>query len=251
MNLPSHDLGKAKRKITPESARGHVLVVEDEQDLQDLLKFNLEREGYRVSSALSGEKALLLARSDMPDLVILDLMLPGMDGLEVCRGLKADPAIAAVPILMLTAKSEEVDVVTGLELGADDYLTKPFSPRVLMARIRAVLRRHRQQENSENTAGKEAAVQVRDLVIRPDRHEVTIAGKPVELTATEFRMLQLLASRPGRVFTRQQIIDEVHGKFSAVTDRSVDVQIVMLRRKMGETGQDIQTVRGVGYRYRD
>ncbi|MEX0776784.1 MAG: response regulator transcription factor [Phycisphaeraceae bacterium] len=241
---------KAKRKVTPDTGRGHLLVVEDEQDLQDLVRYNLERNGYRVSAVDSGEKALKLVRAEIPELIVLDLMLPGMDGLEFCRMVKADPALATIPIIMLTAKSEEADVVTGLELGADDYVTKPFSPRVLLARVKAVMRRGGGEPLTEAAAANED-IRIRELRIRPDRHEVTVEDEPVELTATEFRLLRLLAARPGRVFTRQQIIEAIHGKFAAVTDRSVDVQVVALRRKLGTAGADIQTVRGVGYRYRE
>ncbi len=259
MNDSPVDVQKAKRKpVSPSAAgdgsgnsrgRAHLLVVEDEQDLLELLKYNLEREGYRVTPAESGEKALRAARTEAPDLVVLDIMLPGMDGLEVCRGLKAAEDTAHVPIVMLTAKTEEADVVTGLEMGADDYITKPFSPRVLLARVKAVLRRKGLE--SSDPGLPEESIQIRDLSIRPDRHEVTVGGEPVELTATEFRLLSLMAGKPGRVFTRQQIIESIHGKYAAVTDRSVDVQIVMLRRKLGTIGDDIQTVRGVGYRFKE
>lgn len=254
------DTQKAKRKpltsvvegdlaVVPRE-RAHLLVVEDEQDLLELLKYNLEREGYRVTAAESGEKALRAAKTEVPDLVVLDIMLPGMDGLEVCRGLKNDTQTVHVPIVMLTAKTEEADVVTGLEMGADDYITKPFSPRVLLARVKAVLRR-KGLDTGESTAISEESIQIRDLSVKPDRHEVTVGGGLIDLTATEFRLLTLLASRPGRVFTRQQIIESIHGKYAAVTDRSVDVQIVMLRRKLAQRGDDIQTVRGVGYRFKE
>lgn len=229
--------------------RARLLVVEDEQDLLEVLRFNLEREGYLVATADSGEKALRAIRQDPPDLVVLDIMLPGMDGLEVCRAVKSEAQTHRIPIIMVTAKSEEADVVAGLELGADDYITKPFSPRVLLARLKSVLRR-RGAEEVQGTS-QEPTIKVNDLVIRPDRHEVTVADHSVELTATEFRLLTLLASRPGRVFTRQQIIEAIHGKYAAVTDRSVDVQVVMLRRKLGARGEDIQTVRGVGYRFKE
>ena len=242
---------KAHRKIAAPPARASLLVVEDEQDLQDLLRYNLEREGFRVACAGSGKTALQMVRTQSPDLVILDLMLPDVDGLEICRTIRADPVTARIPILMLTAKNEEADVVTGLEMGADDYLTKPFSPRVLLARVKAVLRRRQEQGTGNEVAATEPEIQLADLTISPERHEVVVAGQTVELTATEFRLLYLLASRPGRVFVRQQIIDEMHGQFAAVTERSVDVQVVMLRRKLGARGESIQTVRGVGYRFKD
>ncbi len=244
---PAH--AKARKKSDPPPSRARLVVVEDEQDLQDLMRYHLEREGYAVTSALSGDRALKIIRAEPPDLIVLDLMLPGMDGLEVCRALKADAATAGIPIVMVTAKSEEADIVTGLELGADDYVAKPFSPRVLLARVRAVLRRR--SAGGDAAEPDDADITIRNLVIRPERHEVLVQGRPVDLTATEFRLLQLLASKPGRVFPRQQIIETIHGKFAAVTDRSVDVQVVMLRRKLEEAGQDIQTVRGVGYRFRE
>jgi two-component system phosphate regulon response regulator PhoB len=242
---------KARRK-DPQArgTRGHLLVVEDEQDLQELLRYNLTKEGFRVSAATTGEQALRAVEVDPPDLILLDLMLPGMDGLEVFRTLRARPQSASIPVVILTAKSEETDVVTGLEVGADDYIVKPFSQRVLLARLKAVLRRHRNASPAE-TPDDNATITIHNLTIRPERHEVLVGNQPVELTVTEFRLLHLLAGRPGRVFPRQQIIDAIHGKFSAVTDRSVDVQVVMLRRKLQDAGQDIQTVRGVGYRFRE
>ncbi|MEM1027413.1 MAG: response regulator [Planctomycetota bacterium] len=223
-----------------------VLLVEDERDLLELLKYNLDREGYDVLTAETGEDGLKLVRSQPPDLILLDLMLPSMDGLEVCRSLKARAETADIPVIMLTAKGEESDIVQGLELGADDYITKPFSPRILMARIKAVLRRA-DADSQDRRVVESAGVRV-DL----ERHEVTAEGDPVELTATEFKLLTLLVSRPARVFTRQQIIDSLHEGFAAVTDRSVDVQVVALRRKLGPaSGKRIETVRGVGYRFKD
>ncbi len=241
---------KAKRREPTPSGRASILVVEDERDLQDLLQYNLARDGFVVSCASSAEEAQRLMGRDLPDLIILDLMLPGMDGLEFCRRLKGDTATARVPVVMLTAKGEEADIVTGLELGADDYVPKPFSPRVLMARVKAVLRRGI-AEGEETQAGDGKVVRVRDLVIDPARHEVSVNDEKVDLTATEFKLLSLLASRPGRVFTRQQIIESIHGRYAAVTDRSVDVQVVTLRRKLGERGSDVETVRGVGYRFKE
>jgi len=186
----------------------------------------------------------------VPDLIVLDLMLPGIDGLEVCRTLKGDPHCAYIPIVMLTAKSEEADIVAGLELGADDYITKPFSPRVLISRLRAVLRRH-QHAQERHTDEAESVMILDDLAIDPNRHEVRLGDRIIDLTVTEFKLLLLLARRAGRVFTRQQIIESLHGHLTAVTDRSVDVQVVALRRKLGERGQDIETVRGIGYRFRE
>jgi two-component system phosphate regulon response regulator PhoB len=229
--------------------RETVLVVDDEEDILELVKYNLEKEGYSVVGVTSGEDALAAARIKVPDVLVLDLMLPGVDGLEVCRRLKGDLTTRQIPI-MLTAKGSEADIVTGLELGAADYVTKPFSPRVLTARLKAVLRR------DSETAEEDAAVRMKDLVIYPGRHQVLARDAPVQLTATEFRILIFLARRPGWVFTRQQIVDAAQGddvyvtdRF--VTDRSVDVHIVSLRRKLGPCGAYIETVRGVGYRLRD
>ena len=231
-------------------ARESVLVVDDERDILELVKYNLDKEGYQVTVVATGEDALAATRTKMPDIVILDLMLPGVDGLEVCRRLKADPKTRSIPIVMLTAKGDEADVVTGLELGASDYVTKPFSPRVLTARIKAVLRR------GDEADGDDATLRVNDLTIHVGRHQVIVDGASVELTATEFRILVYLARRPGWVFTRQQIVDAAQGddvfvNDRFVTDRSVDVHIVSLRRKLGTCGAYIETVRGVGYRLRD
>jgi two-component system phosphate regulon response regulator PhoB len=226
--------------------RERILVVEDEEEIQELLRYNLAKEEYQVSLAGTGEEALASARGHPPDLVLLDLMLPGVDGLEVCRRLRADPATREVPIVMLTAKGEEVDIVTGLELGADDYITKPFSPRVVIARVRAVLRRRATQP-----VGESAVVRIHNLVIHPGRHEVLVDSEPVTLTSTEFRVLHVLARRPGWVFTRLQISEAVHGTDYPVTDRSVDVQIAALRKKLGTAERYIETVRGVGYRLKE
>jgi two-component system phosphate regulon response regulator PhoB len=223
-----------------------ILVVDDEEDILELVSYNLSRNGYDVQCVDTGEKALERVRKDHPDVIVLDLMLPGVDGLDVCRILKNDRATAHIPIIMLTAKGEEADVVTGLELGADDYMTKPFSPRVLLARLRAVLRR-----GSEAIDDDQAILRAHDVVINPGRHEVTVAGKPVDLTYTEFRLLHFLARRPGWVFTRNQIIDAVRGSDYPVTDRSVDVQVAGLRKKLGDRGAYIETVRGVGYRFKE
>lgn len=223
-----------------------ILVVEDEEDILELVSYHLNREGYKVKQAMTGEEALQKVRTEAPDLVVLDLMLPELDGLEVCKRVKSDEATADIPIVMLTAKGEEADIVAGLELGADDYITKPFSPRVMIARVRAVLRRHQQAEPQDSEV-----LEVHDIVIHPGRHEVLVGGEPVDLTYTEFKILNYLARRPGWVFTRYQIVDAVHGQDHAVTDRSVDVQIVGLRKKLGHAGKYIETVRGVGYRFRE
>ena len=217
-----------------------VLVVEDEEDIRELVSYNLLKEGYQVAGVASGEDALAAIEAKPPDLVLLDLMLPGLDGLSVCRKLKANPLTDAIPIVMLTAKGEEVDIVTGLNMGADDYVTKPFSPKVLLARVQAVLRRaavpRTGAEEYEDDEESEV-VEIRDLVIHPGRHEVAVRGTPVDLTATEFKLLRFLAERPGWVFTRQQILDGVHGDNYATTDRAVDVQVVGLRRKLGAAGR--------------
>jgi two-component system alkaline phosphatase synthesis response regulator PhoP len=226
-------------------ARENILVVDDEEDVLELVRYNLDKNGYSVLTASSGEDAITLARSKRPDLVVLDLMLPGIDGLEVCKKLKADSKTDHIPVVMLTAKGEETDVVTGLELGADDYVTKPFSPKVLVARIKRILYR---------TAAKNldrATVKVHELTIDPGRHEVLAGKKSVDLTFTQFNILYTLARRPGFVFTRYQIVDAVHGDDYLVTDRAVDVQMVSLRKKLGSFGRYIETVRGVGYRFRD
>jgi two-component system, OmpR family, alkaline phosphatase synthesis response regulator PhoP len=222
-----------------------ILVVDDEEDILELVRYNLSKERYRVSVALSGEVALQKAREERPDLILLDLMLPGLDGLTVCRELKRDPLTSSTPIVMLTAKGEEADIVVGLELGADDYIVKPFSPRVLQARIKAVLRR-RDHDDAED-----ASINIHDLSIHPARHEVLLEGVPITLTTTEFRILHFLARRPGWVFSRDKIINAVKGEDYAVTDRSVDVQIVGLRKKLGPAGECIQTVRGVGYKFKE
>jgi two-component system alkaline phosphatase synthesis response regulator PhoP len=227
-------------------ANEHILVVDDEEDILELVRYNLQREGYRVLCSKSGEEALDLARSEQPDLIVLDLMLPGMDGLEVTKALKSGDQTKDIPIVMLTAKGEEPDIVAGLELGADDYVTKPFSPRILAARVRAVLRR-KLKELPEDAS----VFRIQDLVIHPGRHEVLSKGKTVQLTFTEFGILHYLAKRPGWVFTRSQIVDAVKGDDYPVTDRSVDVQIVGLRKKLGSAGKYIETVRGVGYRFKE
>jgi two-component system phosphate regulon response regulator PhoB len=227
-------------------SRERILVVDDEEDLLELVNYNLGREGFRVECVSSGEAALAAARRSLPDLIVLDLLLPSVDGLEVCRLLKNDPKTKHIPIIMLTAKGEESDMVSGLELGADDYMTKPFSPRVLLARIKAILRR-----KAKDTSGEDTAIHVHELVIHPGRHEVLIDGQPVELTFTEFRLLHFLARKPGWAFTRSQIVDAVKGEDYPVTERSVDVQVAGLRKKLGDQGAYIETVRGVGYRFKE
>lgn len=223
-----------------------IWIVEDEEEIRELIRYNLVREGYGTKEFSTGEKFLEKLNGSRPDLVLLDLMLPGVDGLEICRRLKGKPDTASIPVVMVTAKGEESDVVAGLELGAEDYVTKPFRPKVLVARVRNVLRRRGGQ-----TPVEEATLRLGDLAVDPGRFEVRVKGKPVELTRTEFRILHFLARRPGWVFTRYQIVDGVQGKDYPVTDRSVDVHVVGLRRKLGPFGKRIETVRGVGYRMKE
>ena len=221
-----------------------ILLVDDEEDILELVRYNLSREGYRVTGSLTGEDALCKVRSDTFDLIILDLMLPGMDGLAFTKTVKNDSRLRSIPIIMLTAKGEEADIVTGLELGADDYITKPFSPRVMTARVRTALRRQKEAPQDEM-----AVIKIHDLEINPGRRSVLAQDDPIDLTYTEFQLLLLLARRPGWVFTRSQIVDLIRGSDYPVTDRSVDVQIVGLRKKLGTHGKYIETVRGVGYRF--
>jgi two-component system, OmpR family, alkaline phosphatase synthesis response regulator PhoP len=223
-----------------------ILIIEDEDDIQELMRYNLVKEGYHVVGASTGEDGLRIAKTGQPDLILLDLMLPGKDGLEICRLLAADPLTLHVPVIMVTAKGEESDVVTGLRMGADDYITKPFSPKILVARVKTVLRRKKREASPEDNPLK-----IGDLFIHPGRHEVQIKGKPVKLTYTEFALLKFLAQRPGWVFSRAQIVDAVKGADYAVTDRAVDVQVVGLRKKLGPLGEWIETVRGAGYRFKE
>jgi len=232
--------------------KSFVLIVEDEEDIRELVSYHLLKEGYQVASVASGEEALSIAEKQSPDLVLLDVMLPGMDGLAVCQRLRSSPKTADIAIMMLTAKSEEADIIRGLNLGATDYVTKPFSPRVLLARVKAVLRRKQALPTAdEDTEECDEVIEMHGMVIHPGRHEVRIDGNPVTLSSTEFRVLYFLASRPGWVFSRQQILDGVHGDNYAITDRAVDVQIVGLRKKLGDAGKYIETVRGVGYRFKE
>lgn len=226
-------------------AQTKILVVDDEEDIRELVELNLAPEGYELLACDTGECALDTARTKLPDLIILDLMLPGIDGLEVCKKLKGDSKTKSIPILMLTAKAEDIDVVIGLELGAEDYVTKPFSGKVLVARVRRILRRAAQPIDGSEI------LQIQNLTIDPARHEVLIKGKLIQLTLTEFNVLHMLARRPGFVFTRYQIVDCLHGGNYVVTERTVDVQMVSLRKKLGTYGKSIETVRGVGYRFKD
>jgi two-component system phosphate regulon response regulator PhoB len=227
-------------------AKEKILVIEDEDDIQELVRYNLVKEGYHVVGASTGEDGLRMAKTGQPDLILLDIMLPGKDGLEICRLLAADPLTQHVPVVMMTARGEESDVVTGLRMGADDYITKPFSPKILAARVKTVLRRKKREVTPEDNPLK-----IGDLYIHPGRHEVLVKGKAVKLTYTEFALLRFLAQRPGWVFSRQQIVDAVKGADYAVTDRAVDVQVVGLRKKLGPCGEWIETVRGAGYRFKE
>lgn len=222
-----------------------ILIVDDEEDIRELVELNLSQEGYKVIACETGEQALETVDSKLPDLIILDLMLPGIDGLEVCKKLKSNLKAENIPIVMLTAKGEESDIVTGLELGAEDYVTKPFSGKVLVARVRRILRKPATNTNSKNI------IKIKDLVIDPNRREVLVKDKVIELTFTEFNILHTLVKRPGIVFTRYQIVDALHGSDYLVTERAVDVQIVSLRKKLGSYGKYIETVRSVGYRFKD
>lgn len=227
-------------------AKGKIYVVDDEEDILDLVDYVVSKEGYNVKRFTSGEEVLSEIGKQAPDLILLDLMLPGVDGLDVCKILKQDPQLSNIPVIMLTAKGEESDIVTGLELGADDYIPKPFSPKVLIARIKTVLRRQAQKAPDISEI-----IKIHNISIHPGRHEVIIDDKVVDLTNTEFRLLHFLARRPGWVFTRYQIVDALRGEDYPVTERAVDVQIVGLRKKLGDYGKYVETVRGVGYRFRE
>ncbi len=227
----------------------HILVIEDEEDIRDLVHFNLLKEGHKVTCATNGLEGLDMANQLIPDLIILDLMMPKMDGMEVCRRLRSTAATKEIPILMVTAKSSDEDAIAGLQQGADDYVSKPFSPKVLMARVESVLRRLARAKMPLSNESRE----INGLTIDPDRRKViaTATGQELDLTYSEFEILLLLASKPGWVFTRSQIVDSIRGSNHAITDRSVDVQIVGLRRKLGDLGNIIETVRGAGYRFKE
>lgn len=227
-------------------AKEHIVIIDDEEDIVELVRYNLTKEGFRVTGAHNGEDGLDVLRKERPDLLLLDLMLPGIGGLDVCRTCKSDPQLNAMPIIMVSAKGEEIDIVTGLELGADDYVTKPFGLRELLARIRAVIRR-----KSQKPVSTEQNVKIHELTVDVTRHEAFLGSQRLDLTATEFKLLHFLAGHPGWVFTRAQIVEGVHGDDYPVTDRSVDVQIVGLRKKLGTFESYIETIRGVGYRFKD
>jgi len=220
-----------------------ILVIDDEPDLLELVRVNLDQAGYRVDTAASGSEALAALRRSSPDLIVLDLMLPDISGTELCRRLRGDPEFAHLPIIMLTAKAEEVDRVVGLELGADDYVTKPFSPRELALRVNAVLRRRVSETPTESPMEHGL------LRLDPARHRCFVRGREIELTAKEFGLLRCLMSRPGRVMTRDALLEHVWGADIAVTSRTVDTHLKRLREKLAEAGHLVETVRGVGYRF--
>ncbi len=223
-----------------------IVIVEDEEEIRELIEFHLQRDGFTVLCAESGEQGLRLIRRKHPDLVVLDLMLPDVDGLTICRKLKSDSETRAIPVVMLTARSEEADMVAGLELGADDYITKPFSPRVLIARIRATLRSY-----DTTPHDYQSVIRRNDWTLHPGRHEITYQDRAINATPTEFRILQTLMLRPGWVFSRDQIADAIHGGELVATERTIDVHIASLRKKLGDASRWIETVRGVGYRFRE
>ena len=221
-----------------------LLIIEDEKDIVQALEYNLKKEGYSVSKAYDGIQGLKLIKDLSPDLIILDLMLPGVDGLEICRQIKKDPKTENLPVIMLTAKGAEADKVVGLEVGADDYIVKPFSMRELIARVRAVLKRY--GKKIKETA---SLIKFPDLTIDSEKHEVKAAGKIIELTAKEFALLKFLAENQGRVFSREQLLDQVWGIEAAIETRTVDVHMRRLREKLGKAGKHLITLRGVGYKF--
>lgn len=223
-----------------------ILVVEDEEDLREIIIYNLEREGYQTVGVETGEQGLERARALKPDLLILDLMLPGMNGMDVCRHIRQNADTQAIPIIMISAKGEEADIVSGLELGADDYVAKPFSPRILLARVRSVFRRSQQVEVVDTTL-----LRIEGLIIDTRKHQLSIDDQPVDLTKSEFGILHFLASHRGWVFTRYQIVDAIRGDKYVVTERAIDVQIAGLRKKLDGYADLIETVRGVGYRFKE
>ncbi|NQT28495.1 MAG: response regulator [Candidatus Omnitrophica bacterium] len=225
-------------------AKEKILIVEDDPDIVEMIDYNLKKEGYRIISVLNGEDAIGIAEKENPDLIILDLMLPEMDGFQVCKHLRSEEKTSSVPIIMLTAKSQETDKVVGLELGADDYMTKPFSPRELVARIKAVLRRYKDVLPKKR-------IEVGSLIIDCLKHEVRVFGKEVLLTPTEFRLLEFMAQRPGRVLSRDKILDAVFEYDSDIYDRTIDTHMKSLRKKLGKARNYIETIRGIGYRFKE
>jgi DNA-binding response OmpR family regulator len=250
MNKTNDQTRPSPRSNTPPAPpprqRKRVLVVDDEKDLTDLITFNLQRNGYEVVCAYNGNDAIEVARRELPDLIVLDLMLPGIDGTEVTRRLKADSRTENIPLIMLTAKGEETDVVVGLTLGADDYVTKPFSMKILLARLATVLRRTEQAPPVDN-----ALLRAGPLAIDTSKHEVLINEELIRLTLTEFKLLSALVAARGRVLTRDQLMDKAMGTDVFVTDRAIDVHITAIRKKLGDAAWLIHTVRGVGYRLQE
>src|SRR3989338_2330051 len=225
--------------------KAKIFIIEDDKDIAELVQYNLEREGFTVIAVTSGEDALDRLNKGLPDLIVLDVMLPGMDGLETCRLIKQENKLKNIPVIMLTAKSEESDVIVGLQLGADDYVTKPFSPKVLLARIKAVARRLASKQTSEETR------EIGGLKIDTAKHKITYQNQLIELTTIEFNILEFLSRHPGRVFNRDQIMDRGWKEGRFIIDRAVDVHIRGLRKKMGKAAELIETVRGAGYRFKD
>jgi two-component system alkaline phosphatase synthesis response regulator PhoP len=223
-----------------------ILVVEDEEDLRDIIIYNLEREGYQTIGVETGEQGLEQAIAIKPDLIILDLMLPGMNGMDVCRHIRRNADTQAIPVIMVSAKGEEADIVSGLELGADDYVTKPFSPRILLARVRSVFRRSQQVEVVDVSLLK-----IDGLTIDIRKHQLSVDDVPVDVTKSEFGILHFLASHRGWVFTRYQIVDAIRGDKYVVTERVIDVLVAGLRKKLEAHADLIETVRGVGYRFKE
>ena len=224
-----------------------IVIVEDEPDILEVISYNLKREGFDVETSMDGIQGLRLIQDISPDLVLLDIMLPGLDGLEICRRLRADPSNANTSIIIVSAKGEENDVVLGLGLGADDYIAKPFSPRELLARVKAVLRR---RVSTQSTSTK-SSITVDQLEIDVEKFTAFVDGKKINLTATEFRLLHFLASNRGRVFTRDQLLGQSSGNDAMVIDRNIDVHVRAIRKKLGSNQQYIETIRGVGYRFKD
>ena len=226
--------------------RKKIVVVEDEPDILEVIRYNLEREGFEVFTALDGKAGLDVIEQQQPNLILLDLMLPGIDGLEICRRVKANPRLQDVSVIMVSAKGEETDIVIGLGIGADDYVSKPFSPRELLARVNAVLRRSEKEPAESNQR-----IHCDGLMIDPAKHKVMLADEELKLTATEFRLLYQLANNAGQVFSRDQLLNHALGSDAIVVDRNVDVHIRSIRKKMGDEVQFIETIRGIGYRFRD
>lgn len=249
--LESVSMDSGRRTSVNPSLSELILIIEDDQDISELVQFNLEREGFRVKIASDGEMGVTQALREKPDLIVLDLMLPGLDGLAVCKNLRANPQTKDIAIVMLTAKGEEADIITGLEVGADDYLSKPFSPRELVARVKAVLRRPKNETAKPLSLEQGPQKSIGPISIDHDRHEVWLHSQPLSLTLAEYRLLSTLVSRPGRVFTREQLLERITGGEVYVIDRNVDVHIRSIRKKLGNEADFIMTVRGVGYKCRE